>query len=224
MRFPPAVALVFSIGLIALAACTEPSLRPDAQVSPTPSPVAVSPLAPSSRVSAILGRRLARLGKRPLRGSLAGDPIRAGYSVSRFYRLRVFTAAWMTESGPSPRAAALLAAIRRSEADALDPAAFHLAALEALRDDIDRHARLGLPPDAEHEADFDILLSDAFLLLAGQLQSGAVKPKVPGYEWYLPAQDRKDLVEILERSTETGDVDSALKASADATPSADTAL
>lgn len=165
----------------------------------------VSPDAQSGVAAAVraeVEKRLTWAGV-PYRVQIANEPIQAEYLLPRFYKQRRYRSAWFESNGLSPRAQALLAAIRDSEGEGLAPEAFHYSALKTLSEDFDRRRHMKIDADLERQADFELLATDAFLVLGGQLQSGRVKPKVPGYEWYIPQSGDRDLIQVLEHALAT---------------------
>jgi murein L,D-transpeptidase YcbB/YkuD len=66
-------------------------------------------------------------------------------------------------------------------------------------------------------ADFDLLLSDAFMLLATHLAAGAVEPAMVESEWFIQVI-RPDAAEVLRRALNMSDVTGALDALRPARP------
>lgn len=165
--------------------------------------------APSSAVKSILEQRLTWAGV-PYRVKIADEPIRAENSLPRFYKARKFAPGWLNERGVTFAVHRLIEAIQAAENDGLAPESFHLAALKTLLEDLERRKQMQMPLDPQRLADLELLLTDAFLTLGGQLQSGRVKPKVPGYEWFIPQTDRKDLNAVLEQALATDSVSQSL--------------
>ena len=164
---------------------------------------------PHSELKSILEHRLTWTGV-PYRVKIADEPIRAENALPRFYKSRHYAAAWINDQGIGAPAQRLIESIQAAEGDGLAPESFHLAALKTLIEDLERRKQLKMPLDTERLADLEFLLTDAFLTLGGQLQSGRVKPKVPGYEWFIPQTDRKDLNAVLEQALATDSVAQSL--------------
>ena len=122
--------------------------------------LAASP-APRPDVAAELRLRVAGLRQ----GSpvdVAGARVAADPRLADLYERRGFAPVW-----DGARAEALLVAVRGAAGHGLDPAHYHLAALEARRDE-------GEPPAAR--ADLDLARSDALSRLAHDLRYGHVAP------------------------------------------------
>ena len=113
-----------------------------------------------------------------------GDPICASRPLPLFYSRRQFAPAWSARDRDD-----LLAAVRDAKSDGLDPADYHLAAIERASDGEQR----------------DLLLTDAFFLLASHLLSGRVDPESIEPTWCLTPR-ANDLVAALETALELHEV------------------
>lgn len=85
-------------------------------------------------------------------------------ALKRFYEPRNFAPAWIVGAATLDRDA-LLAVIEKADEHGLDPADYHLAALRA-------RARSG---EEMQQAEYDVLLSDAFLRYATHMRMGRVR-------------------------------------------------
>jgi len=94
-----------------------------------------------------------------------GDTLASIVVLPEFYERRSFQPAWTSPAVTDE----LLRAIRESAADGLDPADYHLAAIERLR--------ATTPATAETQARLDLLLTDAAVRLAYHLRFGKVDPE-----------------------------------------------
>lgn len=83
--------------------------------------------------------------------------------VRQFYEEREFQPAWNTEFGPAPLAEEMLQAIRLSRFDGLEPTDYHFVPLSRMQQISDNEGLL---------ADWDLLLTDAFLQLCRHLKTG----------------------------------------------------
>lgn len=117
-----------------------------------------------------------------------GEPICASRPLPLFYGRRQFAPAWSARDRDD-----LLAAIRDAKSDGLDPVDYHLASIERTS-------------DAEQR---DLLLTDAFFLLASHLLSGRVDPESIEPTWCLTPR-ANDLVAALETALELHEVRAAL--------------
>jgi murein L,D-transpeptidase YcbB/YkuD len=102
---------------------------------------------------------------------LAGDQLDLA-ALKRFYEPRQFAPAW---SGSDTRLDrdAMLDAIQKADEQGLDPIEYHLAALRA---------RLSAR-DETQQAEFDVLLSDAFLRYATHMRMGRVRLSSIEADW-----------------------------------------
>jgi murein L,D-transpeptidase YcbB/YkuD len=109
-----------------------------------------------------------------------GVRICASHTLPLFYARRSYTPAWLDAD-----AAQLLRAIEHAGDDGLRPDDYHLDAIRAAPDAMER----------------ELLLSDAFFLLASHLAAGRVDPKTIEPTWCLDARTF-DLVAVLETAIE----------------------
>jgi murein L,D-transpeptidase YcbB/YkuD len=119
---------------------------------------------------------------------IGGESICASRPLPLFYTRRHFAPAWSERDRGD-----LLAAIRGAGADGLDPAEYHLAAIERMAATEER----------------DILLTDAFFLLSSHLLSGRVDPESVEPTWCLTPRTN-DLVAALETALELHDVQATI--------------
>src|SRR5689334_11910451 len=119
---------------------------------------------------------------------VAGERICAAHPLPLFYDRRQFRPAWSAAD-----ADALLDAVRHASDDGLDPLDYHLAAID-------------LPPRQPLTLEErDLLLTDAFFLLASHILSGRIDPVTIEPTWCLEPRT-SDLVPALETSLENHDV------------------
>jgi murein L,D-transpeptidase YcbB/YkuD len=119
--------------------------------------------------------------------TIGRDVICAAQPLPLFYTRRGLQPAWSETD-----ARALAGAIRTAGDDGLNPADYHLAAIETL-----------------HGEPRDLLLTDAFFLLGSHLLSGRVDPVTIEPTWCLEPRTA-DLVPALETALETHDVAATL--------------
>ena len=124
--------------------------------------------------------------------------ILCGASVlSVFYERRGFLPAWSGRDGRFLPAEPLVAAIRESDREGLDPHDYHLAGIEPLLAASRGKRTAGEPYDPDIGADLDLLLTDAFLLYGSHLLAGRVNPETLHTDWiaYNPSRDLASLLE-----------------------------
>ena len=151
-----------------------PASTPAAAPAPPPPPVPVVP--PEGPLSAEIAARL-------VLGPAVSEP-RRSLDVTRLkqlYEQRHYAAAWFDGDGsaaPVPAAAALRRTLGAAALEGLQPADYHLAALDS------RLAVVG-GLDAAHRAELDLLLTDALMAYAGDLHRGRLPPHVIAGEFAL---------------------------------------
>lgn len=127
----------------------------------------------------------------------AGDIVLASDLVHLFYARRDYRPAWIEDKEISSQIRPLLQALKKVEADGLNPTDYHLAKIEGLPKSVEkgRHKKRAL--EAETIADFDLLCSDAFLSCAGHLTHGKVDPETRKAAWQGACVD-ESLAGLLE--------------------------
>jgi len=123
--------------------------------------------------------------------------------LPELYANRDFHRAWT-----DPKAVEdLLAAIRESKEDGLDPDDYHLAPLERLRAEI----AAGQQQEPELLADYDVLLTDALVRLAYHLLFGKVDPEALDAHWNLAREigDRNPAM-AMQEAIESGALAAAI--------------
>ncbi len=115
----------------------------------------------------------------PRASRISGEALGSKGVALRFYKVRGFAPAW----GERRDRKALIKAIEGSKAHGLEPGRYHLEAIERLKEGGD-------------SADLDILMTDAFLTLAGHLDAGILNPYHSGANQRKPRSDT-DLAAVL---------------------------
>ena len=177
-------------------------------------------------VGAALAAAIASTGIAPARGQTASTPaeilqlriaqIRDGVPVEiggeiiastmvlpDFYERRGFQPVW---SDPRAREE-LIAALKASADDGLDPLDYHVAAIEE---------RMHAPPTSESEADLDLLATDGVVRLAYHLRFGKVDLTTLEPDWQFHPEEETELHDppaaALERAVEKHGVGPGLDA------------
>lgn len=126
--------------------------------------------------------------------------------IARFYGERGFRPAWVDGAGkPLALVESLLAALNESVREGLSPAYYHKKAIvEAAR-----ALKIAFAPTVRQVADFDLLLSNAFLTYGSNLVSGRINPQKLEGDWYFSPRSR-DLVKLLDEALASGNIKEAL--------------
>lgn len=138
---------------------------------------------------------------------VGGEDLWAASSVRNFYTRRDGRPAWSSGGTLKPEAAAALAAIRAAGAEGLDPSDYHFRAFGRPAGGINGASAAGMAErwnSASAAADFDLLLTDAYLLLASHYADGKIDQDAKHARWD-DLSRRADPVEVLERGLEEGD-------------------
>lgn len=130
--------------------------------------------------------------------------------VRRFYRSHAYAPAWIAGRRPGAEASELIDAVHAAREEGLDPEDYDLKALDQLRTEKSRNPfkKDALLPEQVAEA--DLRLTYMFIKYATHLLLGRVDPSDVDPHWF-GQQRRTDLVDLLNRALESGDVGDALK-------------
>ena len=129
-----------------------------------------------------------------------GDPLASVVVLPEFYERRSFRPAWTSPAVTDE----LVRAIRDSAGDGLDPADYHLAAIERLR--------AKTPATPETQGQLDLLLTDAAVRLAYHLRFGKVDPEALDPNWNMETDlGGIDPVTVLQQAIDQGRVYQALE-------------
>jgi L,D-transpeptidase YcbB len=127
-----------------------------------------------------------------------------------FYRARDFRPAWIDDSLALSDAVSFVAALRLVTDDGLDPANYHLAAIESLITEVQASRgkkRKKVGPDTL--VDLEMLLTDAFFLCGSHLVHGQVNPETVQSEWSVKGRI-EDLAAALEKGLAGKNIAAAL--------------
>ncbi len=128
------------------------------------------------------------------------SPLMAKQALTHFYEARNFNLAW----GSYNARRQLAQAISEVSDQGLNPTDYHHETIAAL----------ALQPEGaseqELQADLDLVLSDAFLLLASHLQDGKVNPQSIDAEWAANRYER-DMHTVLDTALREDDIHQALQ-------------
>ena len=141
----------------------------------------------------------------------ANEPLCAIEHLRRFYQRRAYRSAWCRGAEPLPQAYSLTQAIRGAYQEGLNPADYHLAAIEKLLG-----AVFQKPPTMNsltplEFVDLDLLLTDAFLSLSNDFSTGRVQPEGRLANWPC-GNSNLDLAALLDSTISSNSVESSLQA------------
>lgn len=155
-------------------------------------------------LSDILRQRLESVG-RPAEMSPGGDRILATRALPEFYLQRFFEPAWIQDLQVKQVALDFFNVLEQVGNDGLDPRHYHVHAVEELLQEITH----GNPSPAQL-VDFDLLLTDAFSVLASHYWNGRIHPEAIDPEWRALRNDFNP-IPILDKALENGDIKGALE-------------
>ena len=162
----------------------------------------------SDIASALLRKRLERSS--PPKILCAGRVICSSKVLPKFYARRDYKLAWSNEETLLPQASALMKFIREVEKEALSPLDYHLDLLEYLQSEMAKAKEKAEKPVASLRVDFDLLMTDAFLLCGSHIISGRVDPEKIHEDWF--ARRRyEDLSSVLQVALDMNSVEETLR-------------
>lgn len=122
---------------------------------------------------------------------MAGEqPLAATEPLQRFYRANGFTLAWWNQGRLSDQAQELMKVIAGASDQGLMAVDYHYPLLQ------ERMAADNRATSQRAQVDLDLVLSDAFILLAAHLSEGKVNPETIDPEWHAQRHDQ-DLEHLL---------------------------
>jgi murein L,D-transpeptidase YcbB/YkuD len=130
-----------------------------------------------------------------------GEPLAERTAVSRFYKARDSRPAWLDHADE------IVAAIRGTEADGLNPSDYHLDAIQSL---LEKRRSNGT---AENDAILDVLLADAVAGMADDVHYGRIRPSQVNPAW---TADPRDGASPLDSTLAVIAKSSSVKAAVDA--------
>lgn len=146
-------------------------------------------------VADAIRRQLESAGQ-PLEIHLGSELIHAAVALPAFYERNGFAPAWSKAGRFTPNVRQFLDAVAASESEGLRSSDYHLSELEQ------RIATGRTNP--ERLAETDLLLTDAFLILAAHIVSGRVAPETFDAEW-IATRREVDVTAVLQRVVNDGE-------------------
>lgn len=142
----------------------------------------------------IIRRKIENAKDIPL--TAAEENLQCSQSLTLFYQNRLFEIAWNQNT-----ALQLLNEIQNADEEGLNPRDYHVEKLRQLS---------GVHLTGQDKAEYDMLLTDAFLLYASHLFSGKVNPETIDAQWHVTRREG-DPVELLNRALASGKIDKAIQ-------------
>ncbi len=125
------------------------------------------------------------------------QPLYCIKTLKQFYLNRSFALAWNSASS-----AQLLSEIGKADIEGLTPTDYHLQIIM-------RESSLPIK-SSKSMAEYDLLLTDAFLLYTSHLLSGKVNPQTINAEWFVTRREG-DPVALLEQAVSSGNVSKTIQ-------------
>ncbi len=136
---------------------------------------------------------------------LGDERIHAASELPTFYRGRDHQPAWVNDLGPRAVADSLLWAVEGAVLEGLESNHYHLVRIRDIYADVRHAERSATEVDQARLAELDLLMTDAFLVLAAHLSAGRVDPTTIHPEW-TASRSAVDVVAELDMALATGRV------------------
>ena len=139
-----------------------------------------------------------------------GEPICGVNLIPSFYAARHFSPVWLDSNGLRPCARDLVSILETIDQEGLRPPDYHLDSIDRVVNQLSNHP---FPADDESAvawADLDLLLTDAFLLMAAHLSGGRINPETLHPDWIIN-QRSVDLLTMLEAASSGAPMVEAIK-------------
>ncbi len=130
--------------------------------------------------------------------------------IPSFYLNRSYEPVWFDFNGLRPTVRPLINAIQQADREGLNPSDYHLSTLEQLLTELSAQT---FPPDESQAiawADFDLILTDAFLLLGSHLSGGRINPETLHVDWLINERSI-DMLAFLETAVTEEQMDKTLQ-------------
>lgn len=132
---------------------------------------------------------------------IAGDDfLYATYSLPLFYERRGYFPAWIKAGGPNSNADSLIACLVLADDEGLKGSDYHLNEIRILYSSI-KGRKFDKQKMYDRLIDFELLLTDAFMVYATHLLRGKVNPRTIDPEWNASPRER-DVPQLLEQAVQ----------------------
>ena len=127
----------------------------------------------------------------------------AGKEAVAFYRARDFRLGWISHGNPVSGAWQLLSALRTCDREGLNPADYHIDAIDSLLGLSKRKFFWRTPLQDRPAVDLDLLLTSTYLTFANHLLSGRIRSQNMDDVWHI-SREPLDLAAYLNKTLDEG--------------------
>ncbi len=132
--------------------------------------------------------------------------------IRLFYDSRGFAEAWSKDGILLETAYELRFEIKQAKFDGLNPENYHLGLIESFFQSFEANKKSGIANEVMDVADLDLLLTDAYFLLASHLEVGKVDPSKLKSAWEINRKPQKvDYVSLLYQALATRQIRKSLE-------------
>ncbi len=137
--------------------------------------------------------------------TVTDENIKSEFLLKKFYAARSYQPAWIKNNHATPAVKELLNAVRQADREGLRPVDYHLVPITKELDALDSSML-----DDDSLAQFEILLTDAFLCYGSDLVSGHTNPYDVDDDWFA-GRRTGDLPLALEQAFDSGNIRATLR-------------
>ena len=134
-----------------------------------------------------------------------GEYIYDSSLLAGFYNDQNYSPSWFSENGLKNEVKTLINTIKEAELEGLNPDDYHLTAIEDLMAELQTCIETNILIAIEKLVDLDLLLTNAFLMLASHLSEGRINPEAIESEWLIKPR-KVNVINILQLAIATGQV------------------
>jgi murein L,D-transpeptidase YcbB/YkuD len=142
--------------------------------------------------------------------TVEAESLPAAEMLPLVYTRRIYQPVWSDDTGSYPRVETLRKVLREAEREGFRARDYHLAKIDAMLAEFHRHQAAKEPLSPDRLADFDLLLTDAFLTYGKHALSGRINPQTLQASWFIQSPEA-DLPAILHGALATDRIDEALQ-------------
>lgn len=135
---------------------------------------------------------------------ISGTSLRGTNDIIKFYTDRYYEEVWSKEGVLTELAYELRFEIMQAQFDGLNPLDYNLAAIQTYFSQFESNKLNGIENTAGELAEIDLLLSDAFFQLAGDLELGKIDPAIISKDWEITRKAKSaDYSELLNEAVQS---------------------
>lgn len=134
------------------------------------------------------------------------DELLCGVSIiPKFYKNRDYMPLWVRGEGFLNQTKSIISELSLAGLDGLRPEDYHVASLKRQWNELTNHTTNQNPLAIESFVNFELMLTDGFLMFASHLAGGRVNPESIHSKWF-PTNHVNDFTPVLDSAAEADDI------------------